>query len=384
MAQVGVPLTAEQAMRLAIAEAQKGFGFVSPNPPVGCVILDKQSRIIAVGHHAQIGNDHAEIDAIKKVSDRRALEGATIFVTLEPCAHEGRTPSCAKALAKLPIAKVVYGLQDPNPLVAGKGAQILKAAGIEACEVKELESISARSCLELVDELEDLAEIFLHNMRFKEPFVALKVATSLDGMMAMESGESKWITGEEARQFSHTLRAQYDAVVIGRNTFVADNPLLNVRLPRFESKSNQVVLIDSKGKSLASLSDSNLLKTRSANDVLVVVAEGTKVDNPAGVQILEVPVHATGALSIEDLLKALWSRKVMSLFVEGGAHTFAGFVEAKKVHRLHQFTAPVMLGGRHGVSWTHHFGGAQMSEKIQLKRVQRRTLGEDLYTTGRF
>ncbi len=370
-------------MRLAIAEARKGFGFVAPNPPVGCTILDREGRLLAVGYHRQVGQDHAETDALKKVSDPKALEGARFFVTLEPCAHEGRTPSCAKTLAKLPIASVVYGLLDPNPLVAGQGARILGKAGVEAVEIKDLSSIPGASLRELLEELEELAEIFLHNMRAREPFVALKAAASLDGMIAMDTGESKWITGEEARRFSHELRARYDAVVIGRNTYAADNPALDARLPRFAGRTNKVVLLDPAGKSLTSLANSNLLKARPPAGIFVAVAEGVGLENPAGVGILEVPVDADGALSVNGLLEALWNRKVTSLFVEGGARTFAAFLNARRAHRLHLFTAPVLLGGRHGLGWTRHSGAAEMSGRLPLKRVRRLALGDDLYTTGR-
>ena len=143
MAQIGDQLTLEQAMRLAISEAKKGTGFVSPNPLVGCVIVDSNNRLISVGYHALYGHHHAEVDALKKITDPKLLEGATVYVTLEPCAHEGKTPSCAKALAKLPIKKVVYGLHDPFPLVSGKGAAIVREAGIEAVELKDVPDLMA-------------------------------------------------------------------------------------------------------------------------------------------------------------------------------------------------------------------------------------------------
>lgn len=370
-------------MRLAIEEARKGFGFVAPNPAVGCVIVDNEGCLLAVGHHARVGGDHAEIAALKNVNDSRTLEGATFFVTLEPCAHEGRTPSCAKALARLPIARVVYGLRDPNPLVAGQGAEILRAAGIEALEFGESADVSPEIVRQMIDDLEDVAEIFLRNMRTREPFVAIKVATSLDGMMAMDSGESKWITGEEARLFSHVLRSRYDAVLIGRNTFEKDDPMLNVRLPGFEGQRNRAIVLDPSGATLGKMNESRILQARAADDVWVVVAKGTRTENPAGVRIVEGEADEAGELSIRGLLHALWANGVTSVFVEGGARTIGRFLESGHAHRLHHFTAPILLGGRHGLSWTHDFGGSRIADALTLRRVQRQVVGQDQYLTAR-
>ncbi len=383
MAQIGETLSIEQAMRLAIEEARKGAGFVSPNPLVGCTIVDREHRFLAVGFHTRVGFDHAEVDAIKKLPDQRALEGATLYVTLEPCAHDGRTPSCAQALAKLPLKAVIYGLQDPNPKVAGKGAQIIRAAGIPATEIKELETLPLRTSRELVEDLEELTEIFFHNMLMQKPFVAVKVATSLDGMMAYDSGESKWISGEESRRYSHRLRSQYDAVVIGRNTFVKDNPKLNIRLEGFENHANKVVIIDPAGKTLTELAEANLLRVRGPENVIVAVGAGAHVDNPAGVKVLEVKTDVGGALHVPSFLTALWERQIMSIFIEGGAQTFGHFLSQGQVHRLHLFMAPLLIGGKHGLSWTRYFGGTQMSERVSLKRVRHHSLGPDLYWTAR-
>ncbi len=370
-------------MRLAIEEARKGAGCVSPNPLVGCTIVDREHRFLAVGFHQRVGFDHAEIDAIKKLPDQRALEGATLYVTLEPCAHEGRTPSCAHALVKLPLKAVVYGLQDPNPKVSGQGAQILRAGGIVATEIKGLESLPMRTARELIEDLEDLAEVFFHNMLAQAPFVAIKVATSLDGMMAYDSGESKWISGEESRRYSHRLRAQHDAVVIGRNTFVTDNPKLNIRLEGFENHANKVVIVDPAGKTLTELAESNLLRVRGPENIFVATGEGARVENPAGVKVLEVKTDVGGALHLPSFMAALWERQIMSLFIEGGAQTFSHFLTQGQVHRLHLFIAPHLIGGKHGLSWTRYFGGTQMSERVALKQVRHHSFGPDLYWTAR-
>lgn len=383
MAQIGELISAEDALRLALEGARKGIGFVAPNPLVGCTIVDREHRFLSVGCHQRLGEDHAEIDAIKKLPDPREIEGATLYVTLEPCAHDGRTPSCARALAKLPLKAVVYGLEDPNPLVAGKGAQILREAGIATLQLKDLDAISARTMNTLTTELEELAEIFLHNMRENSPFVALKVATSLDGMMALDTGESKWISGEEARRHVHYLRAHYDAVVIGRNTFLKDNPKLNVRLSGFENHANKVVLIDPAGHSLAEMAGSSLLAVRKPDDVFVAVAAGAAVDNPAGVKVLETKCDASGAFDIDEFLQTLWARQITSLFIEGGAQTFGHFLTHKRVHRLHLFTAPTLIGGRHGLTWTRYFGVDDLADRVTLRNVRRQVFGPDMYLTAR-
>lgn len=348
MAQVGAKLTPEEAMRLAVVEAQNGRGFVSPNPLVGCTIVDRDHKLLAVGYHPRVGQHHAEIDALNKVSDKTKLDGATVYVTLEPCAHEGRTGSCAKALANLPVNRVVFGLVDPFPLVAGKGAKILRDAGIEAVSASDSPELSGNS--NLLNDLEDLAEVFLHNVRTSEPFVALKVAVSSDGMIGVKNGGQVWVTGEESRAHVQWLRLGYDAVLIGRGTFEADNPSLNIRMPDREVPKNKVVLLDPSGKSLTHLDESNLLKVRPRENVFVLVRDGFSGSNPSGVQILNLPTSENGEFSATDVLKTLWHVGIRSIFVEGGAQTYASFLRERKVQRLYRFVSPKILG-KDGIPW---------------------------------
>lgn len=361
-----------EAMQMALAEARKGYGFVSPNPAVGCVILDKQFRLLSVGYHHACGQDHAEVDALKKVKDLSHLEGAHVFVTLEPCAHQGRTPSCAKTLAKYPLAKVTYALEDPNPLVAGQGAEIIKRAGIEA----ELMS-------ELSDQAEELAEIFLHNMRTQRPFVALKVATSLDGQMALISGESQWITNEEARYHSQYLRGCYDSVLIGLGTFLADNPRLNSRHPSFAKKTNQVIVLDSEGQSSAKLPTSSLMEVRPPESVTIVVRQGLRGDWPEGVKVIECPLKSDGQFDLTILLESLYKNHHRSIYVEGGASVFASFLASGLVQRLYQFIAPCVLGARGGLAWTKDFSVAKLSESICLSQTRYEAFGDNILVSGR-
>ena len=365
-------ISSNQAMRLAIAEAKKGHGWVSPNPVVGCVILSRDGYLVSVGYHKKLGGPHAEVEALRAVKDPALLEGAHVFVTLEPCSHYGRTPPCAEALSKLPLSEVTFGLLDPNPKVSGRGAERVRSAGIKCTQFtgdKEIER-----------ELQDLAEIFLYNQRQQKTFVSLKVATSLDGRMTMKSGESKWITGEVARSFSHHLRAQYDAVLIGKRTFLEDDPSLNIRLPGFEGYQNTVVIIDPRGECSPRLKSSKLAETRPLEKIWIATYE----DVPAGPHVLHVRKNASGKMDLSHLLELLWQKDVKSVFVEGGAHTFAAFLEKQLVQRLHLFMAPTLIGGSHGVSWTEHFGSDQFSERRMTSDLTPVHLGRDLYFALKF
>jgi diaminohydroxyphosphoribosylaminopyrimidine deaminase / 5-amino-6-(5-phosphoribosylamino)uracil reductase len=379
---LGQVISPALAMRLAIREGHRGAGFVSPNPLVGCTIVDRDHRLLAVGFHRKVGTDHAEIDALKKLSSREQLKGAHMYVTLEPCAHQGRTPSCARTVAPLKPASVTYAVADPNP-IAENGAGILRAAGVTATKLLDREDISFEDRRDLTEAAEDLAEIFLHGLQSSEPFVAVKVATTLDGKMALANGESKWITGEKAREHVQLVRARYDGVLIGRNTFTFDNPSLNVRHERYPEHRNSAIIFDPHGKTLTKLKGSNLLKARPAEKIFVVIKKGNGTKNPAGVQLIEVSAEEDGSLSIEEALPALRTLGLASIMIEGGASTFGAFFNARKVRRLHAYLAPSLLGGQHGISWSAGFGGSTMKEKIRLERSRRKIIGSDLYWTAR-
>lgn len=387
--QIGQPMSPAEAMRLAIAEGHKGTGFVSPNPLVGCVILDRNGRFLAKGHHRRLGQDHAEIDALKKLNSVAQAEGAHFYVTLEPCAHQGRTPSCALTLAPLKLGSLTFAIEDPNPLVAGKGAKILLEAGVNTKRLVQREDIDRATRDQLVLEAADLAEIFLHNYRAQEPFVAAKVGASLDGKAAYNSGESKWITGEVARQHVQLVRMSYDAILIGRNTFIADNPSLNVRHEKFAERQNKAVVLDPLGKTLQTLNSSNLTKVRDRSNIFVVIAEDHSFNlrEKDGVQVIKAPIEfnneTVGTFPVRGLLARLKDVGIQSVLIEGGAQTFGFFFQARRVQRLHYYTAPILIGGRHGVSWSAHFGAAKMSDRIELTHVERDELGQDTYLTAR-
>lgn len=382
----GDKLTQEQAMRLAISEAYKGATRVSPNPLVGAVVLDSSGNYLASGYHEFYGGPHAEVNALKNLSDEE-LKGAHVFVTLEPCAHEGKTPSCAKMMAKLPIKKVTFGLIDPNPLVAGQGADILRAAGIEA---EVFSSADGKEDHEIKVKLEEVCEVFLWNFREKKVFVALKMASSLDGQVALKSGESQWITGPESREYVHFIRACYDAILVGKGTIDFDNPSLNIRHPEID-KHNKVVVIDAEAELLHRFADLKLSQVHASHDIYWCVAEDLKEE--ALKKVAKLPNRPTlifvktligGDLELEHLLAQLHATGLRSVMVEGGAFTASSFVSYQLVNRLYLFQAPIIMGSGGSRSWTETLQIPSMLEKIHLKNPRYLTFGDDFMVTGTF
>lgn len=362
--------TPQEAMALAIEEGAKGAGHVAPNPQVGCVILDEKMRLLSTGFHKKYGGAHAEVEALKGVSDEQ-LEGAHLFVTLEPCAHEGKTPSCAKKLATLPLASVTYGIQDPNPLTNGQGVKLLEAAGIQVSQADYLQS-----------ELEELAEVFLHNMRSKLPFVTLKVATSLDGQMGLKNGQSKWITNNESRTHVHFLRACHDAILVGRNTIEIDDPLLNIRHPDFPDKTNKVIIFDSEGSLFTKLASKKVAECHKPEDIWIVTKKGVK-PAPSSYVHIECESITDVMFDLDHLLKTLYAKGVGSLMVEGGSMTYKSFFLQRKIQRVVHFQAPILLGHENGLPWTQGLEIHNMEDRIVLKDVRARFFNGDLMTSAR-
>lgn len=359
-------LTPKEAMLLAIEEGKKGAGFANPNPLVGCVILDRNFNLIGKSYHAKFGENHAEINALNMVKDPATLAGAHFYVTLEPCAHEGKTPSCAKALAKLPIASLTYGLEDPYPLVSGKGAQILKDGGKAVTLYSELRA-----------ELEELCEIFLTTVQKKRPFVAMKVAATLDGKIALPDGSSRWITGEKSRDHVQFLRGCYDAVVVGAGTFLQDDPRLNSRDPRFMARAQKAVILDPDGRIFSKLESSQLLKVRGPGEVYVI----TRAKNKTSLPVRQLILPATGGqFQLKDVLQALQAEKIYSVFIEGGAQTYAGFINQHLVDRLYLFKAPKIMG--EGLSWSAGVHASRLDSFQCLAKMRTEKFGDDVLLTG--
>ncbi|MNJ91351.1 Riboflavin biosynthesis protein RibD [compost metagenome] len=380
----GTVLNPEQAMRLAISEAYKGATGASPNPLVGSVVLDAKGGFLAAGYHAKYGGPHAEVNALKDLSSEE-LHGAHVFVTLEPCAHEGKTPSCAKMIAKLPVKKVTFGLIDPNPLVAGQGAAILQQAGIQA-EVFSSENSEEDQKIKIL--LEEVCEAFLWNYREKKVFVALKMASSLDGQVALKSGESQWITGSESREQVHYLRACYDGILVGRGTIEFDNPSLNIRHPSI-TKMNKVIVIDAEAELLPKYASLKLSQLHASDNIFWCVAEEMREqveklvrENNNLPQFCFVKTRVGGDLDLVDLLQQLWNQGLRSVMVEGGAMTASSFVSCGLVNRLYLFQAPIIMGSGGSRSWTESIRIQSMKDKLHIKNPRFQTYGNDFMVTG--
>ena len=357
----GQVLSIDEAMALALDEAELGFGRVSPNPPVGAVILDKDGRLLASGRHAFYGGDHAEIAALKKIKDKKRLKKGSLIVTLEPCAHQGKTPPCAHHLAQLPFAKMIYGMKDPHPNVYGRGLRVLKAS---------LQTQMYKGPLE--PRLKRLTEVYVHNLKYKKSFLALKWASTLDGFMSLKG--RRWITGPRARTEAARLRARFSAVGIGVNTFLKDKPRLNPRgLPH--KIENKVVIFDPKGRSFDFLKESPLMKQRPPLSV-IVVCERAPQKNKTDCHVLEQKIKPGGGFDLDPLFKRLFEMGVTSLMVEGGPRTLSPLLE--KADRFYLFLAPFMAG-RMGQS---RFSPSLKTPKIKWGALERFSLGDDLLITG--
>ena len=362
-------ISPEQAMKLAIEQAWMGAGKVKTNPMVGCCIVSEDGKRISLGHHSVFGGNHAEVNAIKNLKKQSLLKGATVFVTLEPCSHVGQTPSCAHMLSQLPIKSVVYGCKDPHP-IAGGGSQILSNHGIRSEKYMGLER-----------ELSELNEIFLHNVRHQSAFIALKVATSLDGSLALKNGQSQWITNEASRERAHELRARYDATLIGVNTYINDNPRLDIRCSKYKGYKNQVVILDPRGRSLKTLDQSNLLKVHDPKDICIVTMD--KIENPLGIRTHIVKKSPT--IDLNSLSRDLYNQfLISSVLVEGGAITHSHFINQRGAQKIHQFIAPVIIGGATGVNWTQDVKIGSMEDRIGIHMGNLERLGDNILMTGNF
>ena len=311
-------------MRAALALARRSLGRTWPNPAVGCVIVG-DGIVVGRGRTRDGGNPHAEVDALGQAGER--ARGATVYVTLEPCSHHGKSPPCAEALIKAGVAKVVSAMEDPFPEVNGRGHEMLRAAGI-AVEVgegaKEAAAINAG---------------FLVHVREGRPLVHLKLATSLDGRIATAAGDSKWLTGEAARAEAHRLRATHDAVLVGAGTARADNPDLTCRLPGLAKYSPVRIVLDSR----ASLPPSSKLgQTARSTPVWLVCLETARTE---ALQACGVEIIRMAEMDAAAILRELGQRQITRLLVEGGGEVASSFLKADLVDRISVFRAGAVLGG---------------------------------------
>jgi len=357
-------LNDENFMREALRIARNAEGRTSPNPLVGAVVV-KDGKIIAEGWHRQAGTPHAEIHALNMAGE--LAKGATLYVTLEPCSHFGRTPPCVNRIIESGIKKVVAAMKDPNPKVAGRGFEILKNAGVEV-EVGILEAEARR-----------LNEVFLKFITEKLPFVTLKFASSLDGKIATYSGESQWISCEESRKFVHHLRDINDAILVGIGTVLADNPSLTTRL--VEGKNPVRVIVDSNARTPL---DSKVVADKSARTIIAVTknAPSEKISalKACGVEILICGEEKRVDLKI--LLEKLAEREITSILVEGGGQIHFSMLKSGLVDKIYAFIAPKIIGGKNSLTSVEGIGFEKLSEAITLKNFTSERIGEDFLLSG--
>ena len=361
-------------MRDALRLARKGLGATSPNPTVGAVLV-KGGQVIGRGRTAPAGGPHAEIAALRDAAQRgRSAKGATLYVTLEPCCTHGRTPPCTEAIIAAGIRCVVAGATDPNPKHAGRGFTILRRAGIEV--IHDI----------LSDECARLNEAFNHWIVKRTPFVTVKAAMTLDGKIATAGGESKWITGAKARAHGMKLRLASDAILVGINTILADDPSLTFRKRKAESGKRKIlrrIVLDSLART--PLTAKVVSDEFTALTTIVVSGSAPKNHVAALMKRVNVIVAPKGKskLNLRWLLKKLGEENVTSLLVEGGGEVNASFLLGGFAQRVAFFYAPKILGGRESRKGVAGDGIEKLADVIQLREVEWRKLGEDLLLTAR-
>jgi diaminohydroxyphosphoribosylaminopyrimidine deaminase/5-amino-6-(5-phosphoribosylamino)uracil reductase len=364
-------------IRLALRLAWRGCGTTSPNPMVGAVLV-KGGKIIGRGWHRRAGLPHAEIEALRDAQKRgHNPKGATLYVTLEPCCTYGRTPPCTDAIIAVGIKRVVIGATDPNPKHAGKGFKILQRAGIEV-----VHGI-------LGDECTKMNEAFNHWIVHSMPFVTVKAAMTLDGKIATASGESKWITGEKARAFDMKLRQGSDAILVGINTILADNPSLTVRSQNKKLCRHRIIL-DSQARTplnakvvsdkFAALTTIVVGKKASKNRVAALAKKASVVIAPSKNPAIGNP---QSAIDLRWLLKKLDAENVTSLLVEGGGEVNASFLLGGLAQRVAFFYAPKILGGRDSRKAVAGEGVKNLASVIHLREIEWKRTGGDLLMTAR-
>jgi diaminohydroxyphosphoribosylaminopyrimidine deaminase/5-amino-6-(5-phosphoribosylamino)uracil reductase len=356
------PARAEEIMRLALREAEKGLGRTSPNPAVGAVVV-RGGRVVGRGFHARAGDPHAEVVALRAAGER--ARGADLYTTLEPCDHQGRTPPCSVAILEAGVRRVVVGGRDPNPLVNGRGVRRLRRHGV-AVEI----GVLAPAC-------DALNAPWLRFIRSGRPFVTLKAAMTLDGKIATRTGDSRWVTGPEARAWVHRLRDRVDAVLIGSGTARADDPRLTVRLPEGRGRDPLRVVLDT---DLGLPSRLRLFHHASSAPTVVAHASRRTRRLGPGVETLACRPGA-GGVDLGDLLTRLAARGVTHLLVEGGAAVNAAFLAAGLVDRLVLLVAPKVVGGG-GLSWLAGPGVPRMADAPRLDGVKVERIGPDLLVTA--
>lgn len=343
-------------MEIALKLAEKGKGHVSPNPLVGCVIV-KRGKIIGKGYHREFGGDHAEVIALKKAGKK--ANNSTLYVTLEPCSHWGKTPPCTEKIVEAGVREVIIGMYDPNPLV--EGFREVKFRGLKS----KIGILSKES--------EKLNEFYVKYMKTKKPFVILKVAMTMDGKVATKTGDSKYITSNEARKRVHKLRSEVDAILVGINTVKKDNPKLTPRL--IKGRDPMKVVVDS---SLNMPLKCNLMKNPSKLIIATTKKAPKKTMNRFYQKGVNVIVCKTdkGRVDLKDLMKELGKRDISSLMIEGGPTLNSSVIKQKIADKLLIFTAPKIVGK--GMGAIGDLDITKINKAIKLKKIKTDKVGKDI------
>ena len=352
-------------MDLALRLALKAKGRTSPNPMVGALVV-KNKRIIGRGYHEKVGSPHAEVIALDEAG--KSAKGAILYVTLEPCAHFGRTAPCVDRIIKSGIKEVIVGMVDPNPLNNGRGINILKNYKIKV-KVGFLE-----------DKLRRINEAFIKYITKKIPLITVKVGQSLDGRIATKTGDSKWITSDRTRAYAHRIRKDYDAVMAGVNTILRDNPRLDAW---FSQRQPIKIVVDSQ---LSTPEDANIFLKKSQVIIVTLLAKpGQETENrkilAVKARILDVK-EKSGQINLKDMLKKLAQSEITDILVEGGGTLIGSLFDEGLVDKILFFISPKIIGGKEAISSVMGRGVARIDKAIRLKDVKIKRLGEDFLIEG--
>lgn len=357
-------------MEMAYGLAEKGRGRTSPNPAVGAVVV-RGDKVVGRGFHERAGKPHAEILALREAG--AAARGATLYLTLEPCVHWGRTPPCVDTVLAAGLRRVVVSAVDPNPLVRTRGLRRLRRAGLEV----DLGLLAERNA--------SLNEAYVRYITRKRPFVTLKAALTLDGRLASRTGDSRWITSPPAREYVHLLRGESDAIMIGAGTLLHDDPRLTVRHPSWRGKTVLRAVLD--GLLRFPLS-ARMLGTRSEGPILVFAAAGASPSKARalrerGVEVV-FPEGGSGMWTLEGVLAELGRREIASLLVEGGSRLFTSLLESRLADRAILIYGPLLVGGRTAPGLFGGRGADSVGRALSLRRTRTFSLGGDTVLEGYF
>jgi len=357
-------------MLQALALARQGEGYTSPNPMVGAVLV-KNGEIVGRGYHEAVGEPHAEVNAVADAGSR--AHGATLYVTLEPCNHTGRTPPCTQTILTAGIQRVVVAMRDPNPDVTGKGLEMLKSKGLD---------VTVGLCEQ---EAQHLNECFIKYIQTKRPFVILKCAATLDGRIATRTGDSKWVTGPAARQFVHGVRHAVDAIMVGIDTIKRDDPSLTTRLEDRDALDPVRVILDTH---LSISPQARVLQLESKTDTILVAGKTAAKDaakrqalEAQGAKIVEAPLKE-GLIDLEQLMSPLGQLGLTSLLIEGGGRVLSSALAAGIADKIVFFYAPKILGGDDGVPICRGQGPELMQNCLEVKNLRVEHVGDDVMIEG--